>query len=39
MINFEEASIVKGMSNYYERMVLEAVEIPKHKNNINRNAL
>ena len=36
MVNFEDASVIRPCNMYYDRFILEAIEISKHKNNFNR---
>ena len=36
MVNFEDASVIRSCNRYYDRLILEAIEINKHKDNINR---
>ena len=36
MVNFEDGSVIRLCNRYYNRSVLEAIEINKHKGNINR---
>ena len=36
MVNFKDTFVIRSCNRYYDRLILEAIEINKHKDNINR---